>query len=91
MNIQNRLADLVDYANALQRDTKSLGNDELMSVVSEDYKRSLKARAMKNWEEIRKAHSELTNEGVNLEKELGNEETYPLIRLVVSMMTVEVR
>lgn len=91
MNIQNRLADLVDYANALQCDTKSLGNDELMSVVSEDYKRSLKARAMKNWEEIRKAHSELTNEGVDFEKELGNEETYPLIRLVVSMMTVEVR
>lgn len=91
MNIQNRLADIVDYANALQRDTKSLGNEKLMSVVSEDYKRSLKARALKNWEEIRKAHSELTNEGVDFEKELGDNEFYPLIVATVSMMTTEVR
>ena len=88
MNIQNRLADLVDYAHAFHRDLTSLTNEKLMNVVSEDYKRSLKARVLKNLEEIKKAFRELAHYrcGVDFETAIEDEDVRLLVMTIGGMM-----
>ncbi len=87
MNIQNRLADLVDSARAFQCDIKSLENEKLMGVVSEDYKRSLKARALKNLVEVKKAYYELVDDVEGFNYELDGEDLFNII----TALTTEVR